>query len=84
MSPSVSDAVPHDRCPFPPPQCYIFLAYIAAMAPPGYICNLMAAGRVLHNMLKVREGGRVGEGVCLDDMRLPGGEGGMRLLIELM
>ena len=46
--------------PFPlfPVQCYIFLAYIAAMAPPGYICNLVAAGHVLHNMLKVMSEGR--------------------------
>ena len=55
--------------PAPPPlQCYIFLAYIAAMAPPGYICNLMAAGRVLHNMLKVGQG-RWGRGG-----RVPGRE----------
>ena len=37
----------------PPLQCYMFLAYLCAMAPPGYICNLTTAGTVLLNLLKV-------------------------------
>jgi len=37
---------------FNEPTCYTFLAYIGAMALPGYIGNMITAGRVLHHMLK--------------------------------
>jgi hypothetical protein len=35
-------------------QCYSFLAFITGMAPPSHIFNLVACGRNLLNMLKVR------------------------------
>ena len=36
---------------FNEPTCYIFLAYIAGMAPPGHVCNLPLAGQALSNLL---------------------------------